>query len=70
MTSDDVPPATEFPPSMGKVSRRQLALHGYTRFDQLTSVSAGELLEIHGVGPKAIRTLEEELAARGLALGP
>lgn len=58
---------TEFPHSMGNVSRRELALNGYTRFDQLTSVTPAELLKIHGVGPKAIRILEAELAARGLA---
>jgi hypothetical protein len=55
---------------MGKVSRRQLAMHGYTRFDQLTSVSPSKLLEIHGVGAKAIRILEKELAARGLSFAP
>jgi hypothetical protein len=61
------PPPTEFPASMGKTSRRELALHGYTRFDQLTSVTPKSLLEIHGVGPKAIRILTEELAARGMS---
>jgi hypothetical protein len=30
-------------------------------------VTPAQLLRIHGVGPKAIRILEEELAARGLA---
>jgi predicted flap endonuclease-1-like 5' DNA nuclease len=54
---------------MGKVSRRELASHGYTRFDQLTTVTAKELSKIHGVGPKAIRILEEELAKRGLGFG-
>lgn len=57
---------TEYPETLGKVARRGLATHGYTRFDQLTSVSARDLLQIHGVGPKAIRILEEELDARGL----
>jgi predicted flap endonuclease-1-like 5' DNA nuclease len=70
MTSEEDAPTTEFPASMGKVPRRQLALHGYTRFDQLASVSPSELLEIHGVGSKAIRILQEELAARGLSLAP
>ena len=44
-----------------------LTLHGYTRYEQLTSVTARGLLSLHGIGPKAIRILEEELAARGLA---
>lgn len=57
----------EFTPRIGKVARRELALHGYTRYEQLTGVTARALLEIHGVGPKAVRILEDELAARGLA---
>ncbi|WP_198168775.1 hypothetical protein [Agromyces aureus] len=52
--------------SLGKVARRELAANGITRFDQLTSLSASDLLQIHGVGPKAIRILGEELEARGL----
>ncbi|WP_086829226.1 helix-hairpin-helix domain-containing protein [Allokutzneria sp. NRRL B-24872] len=56
---------TEFPRTIGKVAARELAANGYTTFDQLTRVSAKELLRIHGVGPKAIRILGEELAARG-----
>lgn len=58
---------SEFPQRMGKVAPRELALNGYTRFEQLTTVTPAELLKIHGVGPKAIRILEEELAARGLS---
>jgi predicted flap endonuclease-1-like 5' DNA nuclease len=60
-------PDTELTPRIGKVARRELAHHGYTRYEQLASTSAGELLRIHGVGPKAIRILDEELATRGLA---
>lgn len=63
----DVP--TEFPREIGRTARRELAVHGYTRFDQLTSVTAAHLLEIHGVGPKTIRILGEHLAERGLAFG-
>ncbi|WP_378743026.1 hypothetical protein [Nocardia brasiliensis] len=57
---------SEFPSRMGKVANRELVSNGYTRYDQLTSVTTKELLRIHGIGPKAIRILEEELAARGL----
>lgn len=57
---------TEFPPGIGKVARRELALNGYTTYEQLSRVSAKQLLSIHGVGRKAIRILEEELAERGL----
>lgn len=58
---------TEFPASLGKVARRELALNGYTSFAQLTEVTPAELLAIHGLGPKAVRILGEELASRGLA---
>ena len=58
---------TEFPRTIGKVAARELAARGYTTFDSLTEVSAKELLKIHGVGPKAVRILGEELAAQGKA---
>ena len=59
---------TEFPRSMGKVAPRELAVNGITRFEQLTQMTERELLAIHGVGPKAIRILREELQSRGLSL--
>jgi predicted flap endonuclease-1-like 5' DNA nuclease len=59
---------TELPPSLGKVARRELAENGITRFAQLTDRSERDLLGIHGVGPKAIRILREELHSRGLKL--
>lgn len=56
---------SELTPRLGKVARRELAIHGITRYEQLTSRTAAELLAIHGVGPKAVRILAEELAERG-----
>jgi len=61
------PTQTDLTPRLGKVARRELALNGYTSYRQLTDVAPAKLLAIHGVGPKAIRILEEELADRGLA---
>lgn len=57
---------TEFPASLGKVARRVLAVHGLTQFAQLADRSERELLGIHGVGPKAVRILREELRSRGM----
>lgn len=57
----------EFARTMGTVAPRELAAHGITRYEQLTEVTEKELLAIHGVGPKAIRILREELQARGLS---
>lgn len=65
MTPKEVP-TTEFPRSIGKVAARELALAGYTRFEHLTQVSKKSLLAIHGVGPKSLKILEEELKKRGL----
>ena len=65
MTSKESP-ITEFPRSIGKVATRELAQAGYTRFDHLTQVSRKSLLAIHGVGPKSLDILEEELKKRGL----
>jgi hypothetical protein len=57
--------ADELPARLGKVATRTLALNGITGYAALTERSEGELLALHGVGPKAIRILREELAARG-----
>ncbi|MBA4024432.1 MAG: hypothetical protein C0482_18940 [Gordonia sp.] len=67
MAPDDTVSATEFPVRLGKVARRELAARGYATFSDLTAVTAKELLAIHGVGPKAIRILTEELELRGLS---
>ena len=58
---------TEFPYGIGKVAKRELAANGYTTYKQLTKATPKELLAIHGVGPKAIRILGEELAGKGLS---
>ena len=53
---------------MAKVALRALTAEGITAYAQLTGRSERELLAIHGVGPKAIRILRDELATRGLRL--
>ena len=58
-------PESKLTARIGKVARRSLALHGYTTYADLSGVTAAELLRIHGIGPKAIRILEGELASRG-----
>jgi predicted flap endonuclease-1-like 5' DNA nuclease len=58
---------TEFPHGIGRVAKRELAANGFVRYDQLTGISRRELLAIHGIGPKAVRILDEELARQGRA---
>ena len=67
---DDAPRDWELTPRIGRAATGALELGGYRTYADLTRVTAKELLAIHGVGPKAIRILEEELAARGLAFKP
>ena len=59
---------SDLTPRIGKVATRELAIHGITAYHHLTGRTAAELLAIHGVGPKAVQILEEELAARGQSL--
>jgi hypothetical protein len=54
-------------PNIGQPAWRALTGAGYWRLEQLTTVTAEDLLKLHGVGPKAVRLLREALAARGLA---
>ena len=58
---------TELTPRIGRPATEALTLAGFTTYARLARATAKELLAIHGVGPKAIRILEEELAERGLA---
>jgi hypothetical protein len=63
------PPESDLP-KIGAPATRALIGEGYTKLEQLTKVSEGELIQLHGVGPKAIRLLREELASRGLSFAP
>jgi predicted flap endonuclease-1-like 5' DNA nuclease len=54
-------------PSIGRPATQALELAGVTRLEQLSRFSEAELLALHGVGPKAIRLLNEALHAHGLA---
>jgi hypothetical protein len=42
---------------------------GYTSLRQLAGVPRSDLAKLHGMGPKALRIIEEELERHGLALG-
>ena len=53
------------PRGVGKPAMRALEGAGYTRLTQLTQVTEAALLQLHGVGPKAIGILREALKAAG-----
>lgn len=63
MSDDDLP-------KIGAPATRALAAVGITRLDQVADRSTAELLDLHGVGPRAIRILEAALAARGQSMRP
>lgn len=66
---DEPPSESDLPDGLGKPATRALAVAGYTRLEQLTTVSEAEVLRLHGMGPKALGVLRDALAARGLGFG-
>ena len=62
-----VAPGSDFPLRIPQPALRAFAAAGYTRLQDFTRASEAELLQLHGVGPKAVRLLRDALAARGLA---
>lgn len=56
----------DLPAGIGQPATRALHGAGYTRLQQLTKVSEKDILQLHGVGPKAIRILKETLQEKGL----
>jgi len=55
-------------PAIGAPATRALNNAGYTQLRQLAGVPASELSKLHGVGPKAVRLIEQALEEHGLAL--
>src|SRR5690606_41651792 len=56
----------DLPASLGGPATRALAGAGITSLADVAARSEQDLLALHGVGPRAIRMLSEELAARGM----
>lgn len=60
-------PASDLPSGIGKPAGRALEAAGYSSLEQLARAREADLLNLHGMGPKAIRLIREALAAQGLA---
>lgn len=56
----------DLPASIGRPATRALATAGITSLADVAAHTEEELLALHGVGPRAIRILSEELAAHGM----
>lgn len=58
-----------FPRGIGAPATRALTGAGYTQLSQLAGVPVSELEKLHGMGPKALRVLQEALEQTGRSLG-
>ena len=58
-------PEAGLPRSIGAPATRALTAAGYTELSQLADVPAADLAKLHGVGPKALRLLQEALQGAG-----
>ncbi len=55
------------PATIGKTATRVLELAGVTTLEAVSGYTERELLDLHGVGPKAVRLLKDALDAEGLS---
>lgn len=53
-------------PRIGAPATRALTAAGFRTLESLAGADAAALLALHGVGPKALRIIEESLVERGL----
>lgn len=63
MSSD--PSESDLPTALASPARQALIAAGYLRLDQLTTVSDAEIMQLHGIGSKALEQIRRALAARG-----
>lgn len=56
-------------PRISAPATRALTGAGYTSLGRLAGVPRSELAALHGMGPKALRLIEEALEQHGLHLG-
>jgi DNA-directed RNA polymerase alpha subunit len=59
---------SNLPKKLASPARRALISYGYTQLEQLTQVSEEQLMQLHGIGKKAIQQLCQALAEKGLSL--
>lgn len=64
--SPDVHGSSDLPAGLSQPARRALQHAGLTTLNEVSRWTAADLTQLHGIGPKAIRTLNEALTQRGL----
>ncbi|MFF2908792.1 DNA-binding protein [Paenibacillus sp. NPDC057934] len=63
----DMQSESDFPTGLAKPAQRALAGAGYIRLEPLSKLTESELLQLHGMGPKALGQLRKALAEKGLS---
>ena len=66
MSDTQAPDPGDLPTSIGRPATRALTAAGLTSLALVVQRPRSEILALHGVGPRAVRLLEEALAERGL----
>lgn len=54
-------------PKLAQPALRALTGAGIRSLEQLTGYSEAEIRQLHGIGPNALKTLDEALKAKGLS---
>ena len=68
MNVHDTPSAGGLPlEQLAAPAQRALTGAGYSRLKDLTKVTESQLKQLHGIGPKALRTLRSALEAQGMS---
>jgi DNA-directed RNA polymerase alpha subunit len=63
----EVKPETGFLAKLSNPARSALEAEGITTLTQLAQYSEREILKLHGMGPRSLPTLRNELMAAGLS---
>lgn len=58
---------SDFPTGLAKPALRALHGAGYTQIDQISKLTESELLQLRGMGPKALEQLRRALMEKGLS---
>ena len=67
MAQNDHNKGSDLPTELAKPARRALEGAGYIQLEQFTKLSEAEVLQLHGMGPKALEQIRLALHAKGLS---
>lgn len=67
MTQNNNINESDLPTGLAKPAQRALTAAGYLRLEQFTKLSEAEVLQLHGMGPKALDQIRQALVAKGLS---